>query len=62
MEITNYIKDAAEEILNSGIVAALPAQLAGTQFYLASAEDTTILAHGAIKGPDGTEYKIGTKQ
>jgi hypothetical protein len=62
MEISNYLKKAAEELLNAETLMQLPAQLAGTEFYLAAAEDESILAHGSIKDAGGTEYKIGTKK
>lgn len=62
MEIANYIKEAAKQLLEQTEVVQLPAKLAGTEFYLTHAYDETILAHGAITAKDGTEYKIGTKR
>lgn len=62
MELANYIKKAAENMLKFDTVLALPAKIAETDFYLASAIDETILAHGTIKNADGVEYKIGTKK
>lgn len=62
MEIANYIKEAAKQLLEQTEVVQLPAKLAGTEFYLAHAHDETILAHGAITAKDGAEYKIGTKR
>jgi predicted regulator of Ras-like GTPase activity (Roadblock/LC7/MglB family) len=62
MEIANYIKEKAQEMLEQGTMVQLPAQIADGQIYLASAEDESILAHGTIKGADGTEYKLGTKK
>jgi hypothetical protein len=62
MQISNYIKKAAEEALKQDNLA-LPMQLAGTQdFYLAAKDDESILAHDAIKDASGVEYKIGTKK
>lgn len=62
MELAQYIQKAAEEILKYNTVKELPAQLAETDFYLASADDQTILAHATIKDVSGVEYKIGTRK
>jgi hypothetical protein len=62
MQIENYLKEAAEKLLNAESAVQLPAQLEDGAFYLASAEDETILAHAAIKDAQGVEYKIGTKK
>ena len=62
MEIADYIKQEAEKMVKHAEHLQLPASIANTYFYLALASDESVLAHGAIKGPNGTEYKIGTKK
>lgn len=62
MELTNYIKKAAEDLLKQETIVQFPARLAETDFFLATASDETILAHGTIKDEGGAEYKIGTKK
>lgn len=57
MLVAQYIKNLAAEALQQG--RPLPASLGETQFFVAEAEDTTILAHDAIVH-QGKEYKIGT--
>ena len=60
MEISRYLIKAAEDHLKADGAMKLPAQLAGTDFYLASKEDDTVIAHGVI-AHKGIEYKIGIK-
>lgn len=61
MEIAENIQKAANDYLKFQASYSFPYQLAGTQFYLAEANDLTIMAFGVAKHND-VEYKIGTKK
>lgn len=61
MELTKNLIDNAEKTLRFEGASDLPKQIGQTPFYVADAENGTILAHGVIEY-DGKEYKIGTKK
>ena len=61
MEIAQYIQKAAEDHLKFQGGSGLPAQLADTDFYLATSDDITVIAHGAVSHEE-VEYKIGVKK
>lgn len=61
MELNKNLIEKAEEILRFEGVSGLPKQIGNTPFYIAEAEDATILAHGMVEHED-KEYKIGTQK
>lgn len=61
MELAPYLLKAANDILREQGVEGLPKQLAGSPFWLATAQDKSVIAFGAIE-VDGHVYKIGTKR
>lgn len=60
VEIVSYIVKAAENHLKTEGATKLPAQLAGTDFFLAFSDDASVLAHASVSH-EGVEYKIGVK-
>ena len=56
-----YLLKAANDILREPAVEGLPKQLAASGFWLAMAQDKSVMAFGAIEF-DGHVYKIGTKR
>lgn len=61
MEIAQYLTEAAEKLLKYEGSNSLPKKLTDTEFYLAKADDDSIMAFGVINF-EGVEYKIGTKK
>ncbi len=61
MEIAQYLINAAEKLLKYEGDESLPQELSGTEFFLAKADDDSIMAFGVIKWKE-VEYKIGTKK
>ncbi len=61
MILTQNLIKKTEDILRFEGVSGLPKQIGETPYYVADADDKTILAHGAIKF-EKKEYKIGTKK
>lgn len=55
MEIARYLIVEAKSFLERE--DSLPQKLSGTDFYLAKADDRTVMAFGAVSF-DGAEYKI----
>ena len=60
MELAPYLLKTAKDILHEQGVEGLPKQHAGSPFWLATAQDKSVMAFGAIEF-DGRVYKIGTK-
>ena len=61
MELAPYLLKAANDILREQDVEGLPKQLAASGFWLATAQDKSVMAFGAIEF-DGHVHKIGTKR
>lgn len=61
MEIAQYLIEAAEKLLQYEGDKSLPQKLVNTEFYLAKADDDSIMAFGVIRFKEA-EYKIGTKK
>ncbi|MCF7843281.1 hypothetical protein K9M47_00100 [Candidatus Gracilibacteria bacterium] len=61
MKIAQYLIEAAEKLLRYEGNKNLPQKLADTEFYLAKADDDSIMAFGVIKFEE-VEYRIGTKK
>lgn len=59
MEISQHIKDEASTVLLSLSTVQLPVQFkSAPEFYLAQADDQTVLAFVSITH-EGVDYKIG---
>jgi hypothetical protein len=62
MEISNYIKEEAQGLLQAGTVLNLPMQLkSAPEFFLAAGDDHTVVAFSVIIH-NGAQYKIGPKK
>ena len=61
MELNKNLIGKAESTLRFEGFSGLPKQIDNTPFYIAEAEDSTILAHGMVEH-EGKEYKIGTQK
>lgn len=61
MELAPYLLEAAKDILCEEGVEGLPKQLAGSPFWLATAQDKSVMAFGGIEF-EGRASKIGTKR
>jgi hypothetical protein len=61
VELAPYLLKAANDILCEQGIDGLPKQLAGSPFWLAAAQDKSVMAFGALEF-DGHVYKIGTKR
>lgn len=58
MEVAKYLIDEAKLLLQRDGAARLPQRLCGTAFFVARADDGTVLAHGVVLF-EGAEYKLG---
>ena len=61
MELNKNLTEKALSTLRFEGDSVLPKQIGDTPFFIAEADDATILAHGAVEH-EGMEYKIGTKK
>ena len=61
MELAPYLLKAANDLLREEGVEGLPKLLAGSPFWLATVQDKSVMAFGAIEF-DGHVYNIGTKR
>lgn len=59
MELALSLVKKAEVLLHASLDLATPQNLAPGPFYLARAEDRSVLAHGVVFH-NGVEYKVGT--
>jgi hypothetical protein len=59
MELSLSLVKKAEVLLRASHDIVTPQQLSPGPFYLARAEDRSVLAHGVVLH-NGVEYKVGT--